>query len=335
MMPLRFQPLIKRARWGGSRLGSVLKKSIGTEDDYAESWELSDHGAGQSVVAGGPFDGKTLGELVAENNAELFGRHAGLQQFPLLVKFLDASDRLSVQVHPNNVQAEQFTPGENGKTESWVIVDAEPGAVIYAGLKKDVGRAQLQQHLAEGTLATCLQTVAVQAGDCFLVPAGTVHSIGEGILLAEVQQMSDMTFRLHDWDRIGSDGRPRELHIEESLQCIDFNRGPLTAVTPRPIVEFREDFGSSYQTVELIACPYFTLHRHHGVAAFAPLSRNCFHALITLEGNGHLVSGSDSFSLSKGESLLIPAACGSCQIVPDGEMTVLDAFLPEKFSLSH
>ncbi|MFP6762486.1 MAG: type I phosphomannose isomerase catalytic subunit, partial [Planctomycetaceae bacterium] len=331
MTPLRFRPLIKRTCWGGSRLGSVLKKTIGVEHDYAESWEISDHGTSQSVVAGGPFDGKTLRELVSENNAELFGRHCGLQQFPLLVKFLDAADRLSVQVHPNDVLAEQLVPGENGKTESWVIIDAEPGAVIYAGLKENVDRVQLQQHLAEGTVATCLHSIRVQAGDCFLIPAGTVHAIGEGILLAEIQQTSDLTFRLYDWNRVGSDGQLRALHIEQSLQCIDFARGPVAAVTPRPIVEFREDFGSSYETVELVDCPCFTLHRHRGAAAFSPMAGNCFHALLTLQGHGHLVSGEESFSLSAGESILIPAASSVFQIVPDGEMTVLDVFLPGNF----
>ena len=333
MTPLRFRPLLKRIRWGGSRLGSILQKPIGSEGDYAESWEFSDYGVDQSVVDGGPFDGKALGEVVADFNKELFGRHAGLGQFPLLVKFLDASDRLSVQVHPDDSLAELFSPGENGKTESWVVIDAEPGAVIYAGLKAGTTPVQLQEHLADGTIEECLHTIPARPGDCILVPSGTVHAIGEGILLAEVQQMSNITFRLYDWGRVDADGEPREIHLTESLKCIDFTRGPISPVTPRPIVEFREDFDSSYETVELIQCPYFTLHRHRGAAPFAPVTRDCFHALMVLDGAGHLVCGEESFALSKGQSILVPAVCEPVQVVPDGEITVLDAFLPAHYAL--
>ncbi len=333
MTPLRFQSLLKRIRWGGSRLGSVLQKPIGDEGDYAESWEFSDYGVDQSVVNGGPFDGKALGEIVSEFGTDLFGRHAGLDQSPLLVKFLDASDRLSVQVHPDDTLAELFSPGENGKTESWVIIDAEPGAVIYAGLKPGVDSVQLQEHLADGTVEECIHTIPVKAGDCVLIPAGTVHAIGEGILLAEVQQMSNITFRLHDWGRVGADGQPRELHITESLKCIDFTRGPISPVTPRPIVEFREDFDATYETVELINCPYFVLHRHRGSAPFAPVTRDRFHALMVLDGAGYLACGEDSFALEKGQSILVPAVSDPAQIVPDGEITVLDAFLPAHYAI--
>lgn len=333
MTPLRFQPLLKRIRWGGSRLGTVLQKSIGDEGDYAESWEFSDYGVDQSVVEGGPFDGKALGEVVSDYATELFGRHVGLEQFPLLVKFLDARDRLSVQVHPDDTLAELFSPGENGKTESWVIIDAEPGAVIYAGLKPGVDSVQLQEHLAEGTVEECLHTIPVKAGDCVLIPAGTVHAIGEGILLAEVQQMSNISFRLHDWGRFGADGQPRELHITESLKCIDFTRGPISPITPRPIVEFREDFDATYETVELVHCPYFVLHRHRGSAPFAPVTRDRFHALMVLDGAGHLACGEESVLLSKGQSILVPAVSDSVQVVPDGEITVLDAFLPAHYAI--
>src|SRR5690606_2788447 len=150
-------------------------------NDYAESWELADHGNDQSVVLNGEYAGWTLRRLVEEKNAELFGRHAGMTQFPLLVKFLDAHDRLSVQVHPNDEQAKQYDPHENGKTEAWVIVDAEPGAKLYAGLKEGVTADQLRQASENGTVEQLLHSFEVSPGECVFIPAGTVHAIGAGI----------------------------------------------------------------------------------------------------------------------------------------------------------
>jgi mannose-6-phosphate isomerase len=244
MPPLSFAPLFRRARWGGRRLATLLGKPIGPEPDYAESWELADHGADQSVVAVGPFAGWTLARLVAERNADLFGRHAGLAQFPLLAKFLDAHDRLSVQVHPDDAQARTFDPRENGKTEAWVVVAAEPGSRLFAGLKANVDRESLTAALPRAeqdprSIEDWLHSFEVRAGDCVIVPAGTVHAIGEGVVVAEIQQSSDLTFRLSDWGRMGSDGRPRALHVAESLACIDFARGPLAPVVCEDAVEGR------------------------------------------------------------------------------------------------
>ena len=335
MTPLQFRPLVKRARWGGTRLGTLLGKSVGTETDYAESWEFSDHGPDQSVIVGGACDGLTLQQLVRDHdlNHKLFGRHAGLKQFPLLVKFLDASDRLSVQVHPNDIQARVYQAGENGKTEAWVVVSAEPQAKVFAGLKSHIDAFRLERHLKDGTLDECLHPVEVQAGDCLFIPAGTVHAIGEGIVLAEVQQSSDLTFRLSDWGRLGANGLPRELHIEESLACIDWNRGPVDPVRPRLVVAFRESRSGYYETEELVACDYFVLHRHRGTTRFSVNEHDCFHALLVLQGRGELVNGGESIPLTTGSSVLVPAACSeSVEIVPHGEIVVLDAFLPSETS---
>ncbi len=331
MTPLRFKPLVKRARWGGTRLGSVLGKPTGTETDYAESWEFSDHGADQSVIVGGPWDGITMQDFTRHYNAALFGRHAGLKQFPLLVKFLDASDRLSVQVHPNDIQARILHPGENGKTEAWVIVDAAPGASVYAGLKQHVDQFRLEQHLQNDTIEECLHRVEVQPGDCIFIPAGTVHAIGEGILLAEVQQSSDLTYRLSDWGRMGADGKPRQLHIEESLACIDWDRGPVNPTRSKSVVSLHERSGQFYNTDEIAACEYFVLHRHSGTVPFPLHEQGCFHALLVLDGEGDLVCGFERIELRRGSSVLIPAVCsGDIELVPNGSLTVLDAFLPAK-----
>lgn len=328
MSPLRFRPIVKRARWGGTRLQSLFGKSLGSEHDYAESWEFSDHGADQSVVDGGPSDGLTLRELMHGQNRALLGRHAGLKQFPLLVKFLDAHDRLSLQVHPNDVQARLYQPGENGKTEAWVVIDAEPGARVFAGLKRYVDSYELLDALRNGHIDECLHSFEVQAGDCIFIPAGTVHAIGEGIVLAEVQQSSDLTFRLWDWGRVGADGQPRELHVDEAVICIDFERGPVDRVEPRSLVSCFEGPGRHYETEELVACDYFVLHRHRATTPFRLIEQNCCHALLALSGCGRVEADDGILPFERGGSVLIPAASTDSVIVPDGELLLLDAFLP-------
>src|SRR5262249_50257376 len=161
----------------------LLGKAIGPEPDYAESWEICDHGVDQSIVAGGPFRGWELNRLTRGQSGELLGKHAGLPQFPLLIKFLDARDRLSVQVHPSDELARTYVPDEHGKTEAWVILAAEPKSAVYAGLKSGVDEATLRGALARGTVEDCLHRVSVAAGDCLYIPAGAVHAIGEGVLL--------------------------------------------------------------------------------------------------------------------------------------------------------
>lgn len=319
MPPIHFHPLLKRIRWGGTRLGSVLGKPIGPESDYAESWEVCDHGQDQSIVDGGPFQGLTLQQLMAVHGPELCGSERRMRQFPLLVKFLDASDRLSVQVHPNDVQARFFNPHENGKTEAWVVLDAKPGSRIYAGLKHGVDAFRLQQHLNAGTVEECLHSYPVKAGDCVFIPAGTVHAIGEGILLAEVQQSSDLTFRLHDWGRFGTDGKPRPLHVEESLVCIDFDRGPVDPVNPRRLNRVTE---------ELVRSEFFTLHRHSWRKPFDVAIDGRFHVVMVLDGEGFLKSDGFSRQLKAGSTFLLPASCPPVTFEPDEDVILLDAFLP-------
>lgn len=324
MFPLMFEPLLKRRRWGGRRLGEWLGKAIGDGDDWAESWEIADCGADQSVVAGGVRDGARLCELVAESPEELLGRRRRLQQFPLLVKFLDATDRLSLQVHPNDVQARFFFPEQLGKTEAWVIVAADPGAKVYAGLKLGVDRWQFGAALQCGEIEQCLHSYEVQAGDCIFIPAGTVHAIGEGIVLAEVQQSSDITFRLDDWGRVGADGKPREMHIAEALIVTDFRRGPVNPVVPVPLSDDYEAFRQE----QLVACDQFLLHRYMAERPFSLVTDGSFHVLIALAGTATIWADGYERQLSRGQTLLIPADCPPLTIEPHEEITLLDAFLP-------
>ena len=322
MTPLTFEPILKRIRWGGRQLGELLGKNIGAESDYAESWELADHEDGQSVVNQGPLVGQTLQQLREQSNVDLFGRHAGLCQFPLLIKFLDANDWLSLQVHPNDEQAKRYDRTENGKTEAWIILDAQPDSQICAGLQAGVSQQQLAGHLRNGTLEECLNIFSVQPGDCVMVPAGTVHAIGPGIVLAEIQQQSNLTFRLCDWGRVGRDGQLRETHIEESLACIDFHCGPVMPVTPWVLSD------GDHLHEELVRDQHFVIQRHRTDQPFRIQTNNQFHILIVLDGLANMESSEGSQVLSRGATMLIPAVSKGMKVTPDGPVIVLDVFLP-------
>ena len=321
MPPLFFEPILKRIRWGGRRLGTELGKPIGPETDYAESWEVSDHGEDQSIVVNGEYAGWTLQKLVAERNQDLFGRHAGRKQFPLLVKFLDANDRLSVQVHPNDEQAKHYDPLENGKTEAWVIVHAEPDSKLYVGLQNGIGPDQLAQHLQAGTVEEILHTVSVQPGDCVFIPAGTIHAIGEGIVLAEIQQSSDLTFRLYDWGRLGADGKPREIHIDSAVHCTNFDMGPVDPVQPI------ESQSGPHRIEDLVQNDHFVMRRHTITAGNRGqfITDDRFHVFCVLAGSGELASGP---KLNLGTTFLVPASCADIEIAAASELTLLEAFLP-------
>jgi mannose-6-phosphate isomerase len=314
--PLRFRPVFKEYLWGGRRLGTVLGKSIGSSDHYAESWELVDHGVDQSVVAVGPLAGKTLHELVIEHKRALFGPHDPREQFPLLVKFLDAQLTLSVQVHPNDAQAARLTPPDHGKTEAWVVLAAEPGSKIYAGLKPGVDRARIERELAAGTCDTCLYQFEPQVGDCVLLEARTVHALGAGLLIAEIQQSSDTTYRLFDWNRVDRDGKPRQLHIQESLDTIDYQRGPVRPQQPQPTDRSHVE--------RLVVCDKFVLDRWRLDAAQLCGGDARFHIVAMLDGKAS-VKGE---LLQRGETLLIPADCTDAVIIPHGQAVLLDIYLP-------
>lgn len=316
--PLQFRPVLKRIRWGGRRLGTALGKPIGDESDYAESWEVSCHDNGPSIVDGGAFDGVDFRELVARFPDDVLGPRRSSDRFPLLVKFLDANDRLSVQVHPNDDLAGEFEPGGNGKTEMWVILDAEPGSSLYVGLKAGVDEPRLRRSLQNETLEDCLHRVEVAAGDCVFIPAGTVHAIGEGILLAEIQQSSDVTFRLDDWGRVGADGKPRPLHIEQALRCIDFQRGPVEPVAPEVLN------ADEPRCERLVQSAYFTTHRYTAERSFALQKEASFRVLMLLKGAAEIATEGDRRKLQFGRTMLIPACCGDVHIAPQGEVVLLD-----------
>ncbi len=323
MPPLKLHPILKRIRWGGRRLGTALGKPLGPETDYAESWEIADHGDDQSVVSCGLYAGATLNHLVRTQAAELFGTDAGRfpAQFPLLIKFLDANDRLSIQVHPNDGYACEYDPTENGKTEAWVIISASPGSRVFAGLQPGVDEQTLRNAISNNCLEDCLHSFEVAAGDCVFIPAGTIHAISEGILLAEVQQQSDLTFRLHDWGRVGTDGQPRPLHIEDAIRCTDFERGPIHCTQPTPLNEIR---GGE----EVLRCAYFSIRRYSGPGDVVIPDDNRFHVLMGLAGSSHVEAADTDESLTLGDTILLTASRETTTLQRGSDAVVLDILVP-------
>lgn len=221
---LLFEPVYQTRVWGGRRLESVLGRKLPDSQPYGESWELVDRSEAVSVVAEGPAKGMTLAELWAGWRVQVWGTEAlnlGRCAFPLLIKVLDCTDDLSIQVHPPADVAAELK-GEP-KTEMWYVADAEPAATLYAGLREGVTRKIFLKAIEEGRVDRCVHAVQPRIGDCMQVPSGRLHALGAGLLVYEVQQNSDTTYRVFDWNRVGLDGKPRELHVEQSLKCIDFD----------------------------------------------------------------------------------------------------------------
>ena len=320
LYPFRFHPLFRRYLWGGRRLATQLGKPIGPESDYAESWEICDRGHDQSVVAGGPLAGATLAELVAAHGADLLGRHHPQKRFPLLVKFLDATRDLSVQVHPNDAQAARLVPSDAGKTEAWVVMAAEPGSTIYAGLAPGVDRTALAGAITRGTCRELLHCFAPAVGDCVFLPAGTVHALGRGLLVAEIQQSSDVTYRLFDWNRVDADAKPRPLHVQEGLDVVDFARGPVLPQQPQPT--------GRPGVSRLVDCDKFSLDRLECDRPTAVGGDRRCHVLCVLDGSVRLDGDPLHSPLSRGSTALLPASLGVVWLEPQGKAVLLDAYLP-------
>jgi mannose-6-phosphate isomerase len=322
---IRTEPAFRDYLWGGRKLEQVLGKALPPSGVWAESWEVVDHDEHQSVVKNGPMAGKTLREVAHEDPQWLFGTNSQLKQLPLLLKYLDCQRVLSVQVHPDDNYAQKMTPPDLGKTEAWYIIAAEPGAVLYAGLKAGVGKKELASAIASGRVEDCLHKIEPQAGDCVFIPAGTVHALGAGLLVAEIQQASNTTFRLFDWNRVDADGKPRTLHIESSLAVIDYSSGPRPLQIPQPT--------SQPQRERLVACEKFILDR---ITPPSPSSSGCstlcgdgkFHLLTAPHGSVQFEVNGETVSLQAGESVMAPASLPAIQATVQGAGVLLDMYLP-------
>jgi mannose-6-phosphate isomerase len=323
LYPLRFRPILRQLIWGGRRLGTVLHKPIGDQADYAESWELSDYHDQVSVVDEGDLTRTSLRDLVHSRGDELLGEALGPRdQFPLLVKFIDARESLSVQVHPDDETGRRLA-NDNGKTETWVILAAEPGSLIYAGLKPGVGRDEFTAAMHSGKVEHLLHSFEPRPGDSILIEAGTVHAIGAGVLLAEIQEMSDATFRIHDWGRVGTDGKPRQLHLREALESINFDRGPVNPIKPET-----QPVAGGGTRERLARSEYFALERLTLSKQALVGDGQRFTILMGLSGSSEIEQGGKSVRLDFGQTILLPAAIGPCTISPRGEATVLTCVVP-------
>jgi mannose-6-phosphate isomerase len=221
LYPLTFRPIFMQRVWGGRNIERLYGKTLPPNMPIGESWEISDRPDAVSVIANGPFAGKTIHWLMEHHTAELLGAdRASAKVFPLLVKILDAQDKLSLQVHPPAAKAKEL--GGEPKTEMWFIADATPAADLFVGLKRGVTRAEFERKVRDGGVADCFHHIPVKNGDVMFLPSGRVHAIGAGNVIFEIQQNSDTTYRVFDWNRVGLDGKPRELHVEQSLASIDF-----------------------------------------------------------------------------------------------------------------
>lgn len=292
---LKLLPACKDYLWGGTRLiNDYGKRYDGAR--LAETWELSCHPDGPSVLADGSDAGETLAAYLAAHPAALGERGRKFAEFPVLIKLIDAARDLSIQVHPDDAYARAHE-GQNGKTEMWYVLSAAPDAFLYCGFARDISRDELARRIADNTLPEVLRRVSVKAGDAVFIPAGTIHAICHGIVVAEVQQSSNVTYRVCDYGRLGADGRPRALHIAQALDVTRRTAGV-------PVLDFGGHLARcEYFTVDLLAAPQETVC---GAASFL--------SLLILNGEGEVCCGGETAAVKKGDSLFLPAGSGEVRL---------------------
>lgn len=323
LYPILFEPILKDKIWGGTRFETILRHPLGDRMHCGESWEVSGLVDDESVVANGFLAENNLNELLEIYLTELVGEHNyekyGLG-FPLLIKYIDAQDDLSVQVHPDDELANRKY-GQSGKTEMWHVVAAEPGSGLYVGFNKKVTPQQYNDAVENNTLVDLLQFYPVEPGDTFMIPAGIVHAIGKGVLLAEVQQPSDVTFRIYDWDRVDEEGNPRKLHTDEAFEAIHFEEN---------FGNFKVDYQPTInQTVSLVRSPFFNTSLidfdQQVSKSFAQI--DSFVIYMCLDGYMHLEYGEDEHIVVKtGDVVLVPADVDKIQLVPAKQSKVLEIY---------
>ena len=295
----KLTPAFKDYLWGGTKLREVYGKPCDF-DKVAESWELSTHPAGESRVDGGAYNGLTLSQYFQQVPQALGKNAAAFESFPVLIKLIDAKDPLSIQVHPSDEYALRVE-GEYGKTEMWVIVDCEPGAFLYFGVNRLVSKEEFRQRIEDNTVLEVLNKVEVHPGDVFFIQAGTIHAIGAGILICEIQQNSNCTYRVYDYDRRGADGRPRELHIEKALDVCRLEPSD----TASRLGEVKALAGGTVQ--QLGACKYFSTEK-------LIVEEDSFVSLLATEGSGWVEGPENKLAFRAGDSLLVPAGAGRVRV---------------------
>ena len=305
-MPLLLRPSGKDYLWGGNRLNDEFEKEMNLSP-VAETWECSTHPDGPSYVSGGKFDGMKLAEVLQMHPEYLGERHKGKKDLPILIKFIDAKKDLSVQVHPSDEYARKHENGQLGKTEMWYVLDAGKTAKLMYGLKRDSSKAEIQKAVANGTVMNYLQQIPVQKNDLFFIEAGTIHAIGAGTLVAEIQENSNLTYRLYDYDRIGKDGKKRELHIDKALEVANL-KSSTEPRQPLRVLKYRQGVASELLT----RCKYFEVYRmlvnterrqkvHYRADEIA------FRVLLCVNGCGMISCDDGKIEFYKGDCIFIPA----------------------------
>ncbi|WP_026463454.1 type I phosphomannose isomerase catalytic subunit [Adhaeribacter aquaticus] len=323
LYPLKFKTIFKDKIWGGEKIKTVLNKDFSPLKNCGETWEISGVKGNVSVVAEGDLAGRALTDLIKEYKQDLVGKkvyESSGDEFPLLVKFIDANEDLSIQVHPDDALA-QSRHQSLGKTEMWYIIQADEGAKLITGFNQEVNKEVYLKHLEAGTLNEILNQEQVKADDVFYIPAGRVHTIGKGLLLAEIQQSSDITYRIYDFDRVDDEGQKRELHTEEALDAIDY----------KYYDSYKTDYSPEHnKAVQLVESTYFKTN----VLNFnETLERNyqeldSFVILVCLSGEGTLQYGAVQISLKSGDSVLVPASLKTVVLTPVSDCKILESFVP-------
>ncbi|MFC1498453.1 type I phosphomannose isomerase catalytic subunit [Verrucomicrobiota bacterium] len=317
LYPLLFSPVYKDYIWGGDRIRRKYNRHI-KQDACAESWEIADRPEGMSVVLNGPLAGKTLHELVDTMGTQLVGSACKSKTFPLLIKIIDAKQRLSVQAHPDDHTAAIY--GGEAKTEMWYVLESEPGSKVFAGLKSGTNRESFETALKEKRLEEVLCEIHTKPEEAIFVPGGRVHAIAEGCLLLEIQQNSNTTYRVYDWGRMGKDGKPRELHINQAFQVINWKDYCPEPVKPKKI---SGNNGNSYS--EIINCPYFNATRIDlSNPENAENNGQSFHILFAVSGKTIIEGGENTVEAAAGTSCLIPAKLKNYTLKPvDGDAELI------------
>ncbi|MDO3644288.1 type I phosphomannose isomerase catalytic subunit [Mucilaginibacter sp. L3T2-6] len=322
LYPLKFKTIFKDKIWGGQKIKTYLHKDFGSLPNCGETWEISGVKSDVSVVNGGALDGESLADLLERFKGELVGEkvyaHFG-NVFPLLVKFIDANDDLSIQVHPNDELAKK-RHNSFGKTEMWYVIESDPGSTLISGFNKETNEQEYLDKLNSGHIMDILNREDANAGDVFFLPAGRVHTIGKGLLIAEIQQTSDITYRIYDFDRVDDKGHKRELHTEEALAAIDYKHYPEYKTKYQPEKD---------ETVQLVSCPYFTTSildfdkstskDYSDLDSF--IIYVCFEGGFTLKANG------EEYPVKVGDCILLPKVIEKVELVTSNGFKILESYI--------